>query len=60
MPPAKKKIEVKFTDSDPKKRVIRFNADGSDPAVSALYLTNTGFKELGSPEKGIKITIEAL
>ena len=52
------KVTVVMDTKSPKKRVVRFETDDENAAVSNVYVSNDAVKKLGDPDS-IKITIEA-
>lgn len=55
----KKTVTVEMDTKVPKKKVVRFETDSDEAAISNVYVSNAAVKALGNPD-GIKITIEAL
>lgn len=51
-------ITIKLGSPDEKKKVVKYNGSGDDPALQNLYITKTALKKIGNPET-IKVTIEA-
>ena len=59
MPAPKKKIvTVELGKPQPKKNVIRYDAEDGDGALTTAYVSKAAATELGNPDS-IKITIEA-
>jgi len=57
-PKKSSKVTVELSNPQPKKHVVRFDADDENAGISNVYITKVAMEKLGNPDS-ISITIEA-
>lgn len=58
MAPKSKSVTVTLSNPQPKKHVVRYDADDADAALTSVYINKAALKSLGDPDE-ITVTIEA-